>query len=111
MEEIPGMVLNSLFGIITNIMASFKNDLFFLSQPRSLEEQIFSKVRGQGAMIQSQQEKLSYQAGVIQDHNRALRDRDDLLIQKDHENQHLVEIIRSLEFQLQEQTSRSKHWR
>jgi len=111
MEEIPGMILNSLFGIITNIVASFKNDLLFPPYPRSLEEQIFSKVRRQGGMIRSQQDALLYQAGVIQDHNRALRNQDDLLNQKDREIQHLVKTIQSLDIQLQEQASRNKHWR
>ena len=76
-------ILGTLSGIVINILTAIKNDLLFPLQPRSLEEQLFSKVRGQSSLIHSQQDRLSYQAGVIQDQSRGIRERDDLLIQKD----------------------------
>ena len=110
MSNILSSVLENLFGIVVSILTSIEKDLLFPLQPRSLEEQFFSKMRGQSSLISGQQNRLIYQTGVIADQNRGIRDRDDLLTQKDKEIRNLVETNRSLEFQLQE-ASRYKRWR
>ena len=104
-------VLGYLSRIIIGIPEAINKDLLFPRKPRALEEQLFSKIREQGFLIQNQQDSISYQAGVIQDKSREIRDRDFLLVQKDEEIKKLIETNRSLEFQLQEISSRNKRKR
>lgn len=111
MRDIIPSVLDNLSGIGISVIKSIKEDLLSPPQTHSLEEQLYFKNRRQNSLIQSQQDRINYQAGVVEDQSRGIRDRDDLLVQKDKEIRNLKETIRSLEFQLQEATSRSKHWR
>ena len=111
MRENTPSILGELSGIGNAIISSLKNDLIFPVNPPPLEEQLFSRVRGQSSLIRSQQDKLSYQAGVIEEQSRRIRDRDHILFQKDQEIKRLTETNRSLEFQLREAASRNKRMR
>ncbi len=111
MREIHTEVLGYLSRIIIGIPEAIKKDLLFPRKLQSLEEQLFSRIRKLNFLIQSQQDRLSSQAGVIQGQSREIRDRDLLLIEKDKEIKKLTETNRSLEFQLQEASSRHKRKR
>ena len=111
MVEFISSIWDSFVLILADIPAAIKNDLFFPQQPRTPEEQFISKMRGQRSMIISQQDRLSYQTGVIQEQSRGIRGLENLVIQKENEIKDLNDTIQSLEFQLQVETSRSKRWR
>ena len=111
MRENTPSILGELSGIGIAIISSLKNDLIFPVNPPPLEEQLFSRVRGQSSLIRSQQDKLSYQAGVIEEQNRRIRDRDHIIFQRDKDVKQLAETNRSLEFQLREAASRNKRMR
>ena len=111
MWEFVSSIWDSFSWIVTDIPAAIKNDLLFPHQPRSPEELIISKVRGQNSLIQNQQDRLTYQTGVIQEQSRGIRNLETLLIRKDMEIKNLKGTIQSLEFQLQAEASRSKRWR
>lgn len=100
MVEFISSIWDSFALILADIPAAIKNDLFFPQQPRTPEEQFISKMRGQRSTIISQQDKLIYQTGMINEQCRRIRDLEDLNIQKDKEIKDLNRTIQSLEFQL-----------
>jgi hypothetical protein len=59
-------------------------------------------------MIISQQDRLIYQVGRIQEQNRRIRELEDLVSQKDNEIKNLKRDKQSLEFPLKERASRKK---
>ena len=111
MEDIPTQVLNNLSRLVWAILKSFKNDLLFPSKPPTLEEKLLSRINRQGAMIQSQQDRMIYQAGVLQDHDRILAERNDRIATQNRKIQNLAATIQSLEIELQVQASRNRRWR
>jgi hypothetical protein len=108
MREIVSTVGDALSLILTSIPSAIKNNLLFPPKHQSFQERIISKVKRQSSMIISQQDRLIYQVGRIQEQNRRIRELEDLVSQKDNEIKNLKRDKQSLEFPLKERASRKK---
>ena len=111
MEEIHREILVYLSRIIVGVPQAIITDLFFPRKPLSIEERLNSRIRKQQFLILSQNGRVSSQAGVVQEQGRKIRDLENLLEDKESEIKRQVEFNKSLEFQLQEATSRLKRTR
>jgi len=100
MEEILFKSLKSLYDIFRGVFISFKKDIFFHSAPKSLEVQNLIRIKGQRSLILNQQDKISYQTGLLQSKDRQICDLKNLLIQKDKEIKVQRDRIRSLQIKL-----------
>lgn len=108
MRDLVSAILESFYGIASNIITALKQNLFFPRQPQTLEEKLSSQVKKQLALLNSQQNRLVYQAGVIRRQSLELQEREKLLTQKDKELQTLRANNRSLEFQLRESSRQER---
>lgn len=108
MRDLVSAILEAFSGIAVSIMAALKHDLFLPQQPQKPEEKLSSQVKKQLALLNSQQNRLVYQAGVIRRQSLELQEREKLLIQKDKELQTLRANNRSLEFQLRESSRQER---
>jgi hypothetical protein len=107
MRDIISATLEAFSGIAGNVVTALF-DLFLPRQPQTLEEQIVSKIQGQKSLLNSQEDQMVYQAGLIQNQGYELRDRENLLAQRDKEIRYLNDTIRSLEFQLRESSRQER---
>ena len=106
MEEIFFNSLRSLLDILRKVSKSFKDDLFFPTAPKSFEEQLLNRIKGQRSFILHQQDKIFYQTGLLRSKDRQIRDLKNLLTQKDKEITVLKDRILSLQLRLPLKTNR-----
>jgi hypothetical protein len=108
MQELMSSILDNLFKIIVEVPKAIIKDLLFPPKKLSREEWLSSQAKKLGMQVQRQQDRITYQAGVIMDQSREISGRDEHLKNKDQEIKQLKNDIWSLELQLQEKASRSK---
>ena len=103
MDYILAKIIKELGGIGVSVGRSFKNDLFFPSNPLSLdlEDQITSQIRAKNSTIRTQEYDLFLLQGDIRRKEISLRKYQELLEDKDRVIRTLQERIRSLELTLQ----------
>jgi predicted RNase H-like nuclease (RuvC/YqgF family) len=98
MDNIISMTFSEFSNLIALIIRSIRDDLFFPTGPRTVEEQVGHKIRGQTSMILSQQDQILQQTGVVQELNRQISDLKDLIDRKDNEIERLNSVVKSFEF-------------
>lgn len=106
MEEILFIFLKSLYDIFRGVIKSFRDNIFFPTAPKSFEEKLLIRIKGQRSLILSQQDKIFYQAGSLQSKDRQICDLKNLLTHKDKEITVLKNRIRSLQIHLPKKTNR-----
>ena len=113
LQSLPvGQTLKGLFSQVGNdVFTTLTRDILFPPRPDTYIEHLRSKLKGQFAITRSQQSTTIFQAGKIQMMNHEIRNKTNLLTDKDKEIQRLKKYIRSLELQLYNERSRHQRRR
>ncbi len=111
MRDIIAGTLRELGGIPIHFFQTIKDEFLFPSGPETYEDYLRSKVKDQYGLIRLKEENISYLQGQMLGYDHTLRDKEQLLTQKDKELMDLRLKIRSLEWQLREEWDRNKRRR
>jgi hypothetical protein len=107
MRKVIKGTLKDLSGIPVHFFQTIRDQLLFPSGPETYEDYLRSKIKDQYGLIRLKEDSISYLQGQMLGCDHTLRDREQLLTQKDKELQDLRQKIRSLEWQLREERVRN----
>ena len=111
MGQIGADTIKGFKWIADGFFTSLRDDLFFPSRPKTIEEQISLKIRGLYSSIRLKDDTISYQQGRLQEKDYESRDLGQLLSRKEKELSDLKVYVRSLERQLQDERTRNRRKR
>ena len=111
MREIIAGTLRELGGIPVHFFHALLDEFLFPSGPETYEDYLRSKLKDQYGLIRLKEDNISYLQGQMLGYDHTLRDKEQLLTQKDKELMDLRLKIRSLEWKLREEWDRNKRRR
>jgi len=100
MKSVFADSLSEILKIISEVPSAIWNEIFFPPRPKSFEDHLRLKVKGQHSTIRSQDGNISYLHRKVRELDYLNRDQKQLLIQKDKELKQYEQKVHSLEFRL-----------